>query len=240
MKRVLVVLPARNERETALKTAAEVKAFLCGNPNFRFLVVDDCSTDGTPDLFEEEFRGHPGVGVLRLPEKRGKGGAVAAGFSQADEDLHLFTDGDMAYPFVYLTALVRSLEDCDVAIGTRGTGRDDKRGINRRRVMLGKGFNRLVCRLLGFNYPDTQAGIKGFRREAAAWLFEKSKIRSFSFDVELLYLAKKKGLRVGTVPVHTSQVHNYTRSKVRLIKDSLTMFGDVLRVLLMDAGGGYV
>lgn len=240
MKSVLVVLPARNERETARQTAAEVRAFLDGNPNFRFLVVDDCSTDGTPDLFDEEFRGHPRAGVLRLPKKCGKGGAVAAGFSQADEDLHLFTDGDMAYPFIYLTDLVRSLEDCDVAIGARGSSREDKRGINRRRVVLGKSFNRLVCLLLGFDYPDTQAGIKGFRREAAASLFENSKIRSFSFDVELLYLAKKKGMRVRTVPVHTSQIHSYTRSKVRLIKDSITMFGDVLRILLRDAGGGYV
>ena len=239
MKRVLVVLPVRNERETALQTVAEVRSFVRSNPNFRFLVVDDASTDGTPDLFEREFSDEPSAGVLRLRENCGKGGAVAAGFSQADEDLHIFSDGDMAYPFSHLSDMVRALEECEVAIGSRGSSREDVRGINRRRVVLGKGFNKLVCLLMGFKHPDTQAGIKGFRREASGMLFEKAKIRSFSFDVELLFLAKKKGLRVGAVPVQTTPVHNYTRSKVRLMKDSITMLGDVMRILWTDIRGGY-
>lgn len=239
MSSVLVVLPVRNESSTAVRTAEEVCSFSRSHANYRFLVVDDASSDETADLFDRAFENESSASVLRLTHNRGKGGAVEAGFAGAKEDFLIFTDGDMAYPFSLLPNLVEALEENDVVIGSRGNARGDNNGINKRRVFLGQGFNRLVCLLMGFNHPDTQAGIKGFRKEAAQFLFKHSIIRSFCFDVELLYLAKKAGLRVREIPVQTSSVHNYTRSKVRLMLDSLKMFGDLLRILWRDGRGGY-
>jgi hypothetical protein len=112
-------------------------------------------------------------------------------------------------------------------------------GLPARRAFLGWGFNRLACFLLGIDYPDTQAGLKGFTQKAAKALFTKQKLSDFAFDVELLYLCRKLGLSVGQIPAQVSSQHTYKTSQVKLIFDSLKCFHELLLIRWWSWTGAY-
>jgi len=94
---------------------------------------------------------------------------------------------------------------------------------------MGKSFNKVIQLFLGLDYYDTQCGFKCFRRDAALEVFNTLKSCRFSFDVEVLYIAKLMGLKVKEVPICW---YNSAGSKVRLIRDSAKMFLDVLQIRL--------
>lgn len=236
---ILVVLPVFNEKAIAPAVAAEMRSFAASHPTYRLRIVDDGSSDGTPDVFCRELKGISNVQVTALPRNGGKGNAVKAGFQDATEDLLLFVDGDLAYPLAHLERLVEALATSDLAIGSRELVDQHPKGLHNRRRLLGWGFNRLVCGLLHFDYPDTQAGFKGFRREAAAELMRRQRVGGFAFDAELLFLAGKLGYSVAQVPAEVSRQHNYKLSKVKLLKDSWDCLRDVLEVVRADRQGLY-
>src|SRR5205823_11116955 len=123
-------------------------------------------------------------------------------------ELVLFTDGDLAYSLDHLDQLVKALDRNDVAIGSRNLVQGATGHLSLRRRVLGWGFNRLARVIMDMPYSDTQAGLKGFRRDAAERIFAQSKVTDFTFDVELLYLAHRLGLSVGEVPARVSESHS--------------------------------
>ena len=171
------------------------------------LVVDDGSTDGTaalvgsrPEVAEtEDVR----LSVLTVPHG-GKGAAVRAGMLAAEGDLIVFADADMATPPDELPRLVAALTEHDVAIGSRiqADGSDMRASQTRYRRMLGQAFHLLASAWVAGPVKDTQCGFKGFTREAARDLFERQRITSIVFDVELIYLARRRGYRLAIVPIH--------------------------------------
>ena len=126
-----------------------------------------------------------------------------------------------------------------MVIGSRSPCRTSQGASNLPRRLLGIGYNRLVRVLLGLQYADTQAGLKGFRREAAERLFPLLYSTGFSFDVELLFLARKLGLRIHEIPVQPAQAHSYKTGKVKLLRDSVSMLAELLRIRLRDWRGLY-
>jgi dolichyl-phosphate beta-glucosyltransferase len=102
-------------------------------------------------------------------------------------------------------------------------------GMRRRRI-LGECFNRLARWILDLPYRDTQAGIKGFRLNAARRIFENSSISGFGFDVELLFIAKKLGCNTTEIAADVSVHHSYKKGKLKLIKDSVIMFGNLFLI----------
>jgi dolichyl-phosphate beta-glucosyltransferase len=164
------------------------------------VVVDDGSTDGTADL----VRGRPeqGLAVLTVPHG-GKGAAVRAGMLAATGDLIVFADADMATPPEMLPLLVGALRNHDVALGSRvqDDGSDMRRSQPLYRRMLGRAFRKLASVWVVGPIQDTQCGFKGFTRTAAQDLFARQRITSIVFDVELIYLARRRGYRIATVPV---------------------------------------
>ncbi len=126
-----------------------------------------------------------------------------------------------------------------MVIGSRNLPASSNAPRTWRRRILGNGFNWMVRRCVGLPYRDTQAGLKGFRSAAARRLFAKARVRGFSFDVEILYLAKKYGYRVAEVPVRVGADHSYKGSKLKLMKDSLRMFWGLFRIRLYDLAGLY-
>jgi dolichyl-phosphate beta-glucosyltransferase len=179
------------------------------------LVVDDGSTDGTAALVKArpEYV-ESGTGVtdalsdcpmleLLSVAHGGKGSAVRAGMLAADGDLIVFADADMATPPDQLPRLVVALETADIALGSR----IQPDGSDMRATQ--PPFRRLVGRLFRFAAQlwvtgpvrDTQCGFKGFRRQAAYDLFSRLRITSIVFDVDLIYLARKRGYRIAIVPI---------------------------------------
>lgn len=171
------------------------------------LVVDDGSTDDTVRLVEarREATAPPEglrLGVLRVPHG-GKGAAVRAGMLAATGDLVIFADADMATPPDQLPLLVAALTDHDVALGSRiqPDGSDMRATQPGYRRLLGKLFHLLASWWVVGPVQDTQCGFKGFTREAAHDLAGRQRVTSIVFDVELIYLARRRGYRLAIVPI---------------------------------------
>jgi dolichyl-phosphate beta-glucosyltransferase len=220
-----LVLPAYNEAERIGPALDELFGYLRrrgeaardGAPGsghlparIDVLVVDDGSTDGTADLVrarpEAEDSGFasdpPVLSVITVPHG-GKGAAVQAGMLHAESELIVFADADMATPPDMLALLVEALADHDVALGSRiqPDGSDMRKSQPIYRRLLGKGFHLLASIWVVGPVKDTQCGFKGFTRDVAQDLFSRQKVRSIVFDVELIYLARRRGYRLAIVPV---------------------------------------
>ena len=236
---VLLVLPVYNEADQASRVSQALRPFLARHRNCRAILVDDGSHDGTAEAFRRGLRGLKNAAVMGLRDNGGKGRAVRLGFAGAQEDLLIFLDGDLAYSLSHVRPMISALKSYDVVIGSRSMAPQAEGSLPKRRAFLGWGFNRLACLLFRFNYPDTQAGLKGFRRRAARELFPRQKVDGFAFDAELLYLARKLGLKVGQIPAQVSGDHSYKTSQVKLSFDTLLCFLDFLLIRLRSWTGQY-
>ncbi len=226
-----IVIPAYNEELRLLPTLELVEEWLRGRSrSWEMIVVDDGSSDRTASLAREWAASRSGVDVVVLPENRGKGAAVRAGLARSRGELVLFSDADLSTPIGEFDGLERAIEGgCDVAIGSRGL-RDSRIEVRQvwYRERMGKTFNLVVRFVTGIPFLDTQCGFKLFRggcaRDLAADLVEDG----FTFDVELLLLANRRGLVVRELPVTW---RNDDRSRVDPVTDSWRMLCSLPRIL---------
>jgi dolichyl-phosphate beta-glucosyltransferase len=236
-----VILPVHNERVRIERSLALVTAFAVAHPDHHFAFVDDGSTDGTPVRIRAHLEAArvPNVELLTYRPRRGKGHAIRVGVAHARAALVCFTDGDLPYSLDHLGRLVAALGAHDLVIGRRDRRDPTERILRRPRWMMGRCFNRLARLALGLPHPDTQAGLKGFRREVARALFARQRVRGFGFDVEVLYLARRLGYRVGEIPARVSPAHSDAASQVDLLRDPLRMCRDLVTIRWRGALGGY-
>jgi dolichyl-phosphate beta-glucosyltransferase len=215
-----IVLPAYNEAERIGPALDELFGYLgrldaevALPASIDVVVVDDGSTDATAAIVaaRPEAAGtvvEAGAGpsttlrVLAVPHG-GKGAAVRAGMLASTTDIAIFADADMATPPDQIPLLVRALEDHDVALGSRiqPDGTDMRASQPGFRRFLGKVFHVLASAWVVGPVQDTQCGFKGFRKAASRDLFARQQVTSIVFDVELIYLARRRGDRIAIVPV---------------------------------------
>jgi glycosyltransferase involved in cell wall biosynthesis len=237
--RALVILPLHNEATKSKHLCRELTKACRKFTKVTFMVVDDGSTDGTAAVLRQGLKGLDQVRVMAFPENGGKGRVVRLAFSRAKHDFLIFMDGDLAYSFDHLKPMLVALKKADVVIGSRSMIPQPQGGLPARRAFLGWAFNRLACLIFGFDYPDTQAGLKGFTHAAAQKIFSRQRIDDFAFDAELLYLARKLHLKVVQIPAEVCGTHTYKTSKVKLFKDSLRCLKDFWLVRWWSWTGGY-
>jgi dolichyl-phosphate beta-glucosyltransferase len=216
-------------------------------PAVRVLVVDDGSADRTREIVrarpetaervEVDGESLPVLELLTVPHG-GKGAAVRAGMLAARAEAIVFADADMATPPDELVPLVRALEDADVALGSRiqPDGSDMRKSQPPWRRFLGKAFHLLASIWVVGPVQDTQCGFKGFRREAAHDVFARQRITSIVFDVELIYLVRRRGYQFAVVPIHWadrrgSRMHPGPRLALRVA-------WDLFRIPLLHRGMG--
>lgn len=206
-----VVLPAYNEAERIGPALDELFGYLA-SPNslprpIEVLVVDDGSTDATASLVATRPEASSTLNGIELRVMTvahgGKGAAVRAGMLAATSDVIVFADADMATPADQLPLLVAALGENDVALGSRiqPDGSDMRATQPAYRRFLGKAFHLLASIWVVGPVEDSQCGFKGFTRSAAIDLFGRQRITSFVFDVELIYLARRRGYRLAIVPI---------------------------------------
>ena len=227
-----IVIPAFNEEARIDASLSEVGRFLSeSGRQAEVLVVDDGSSDRTAERVVHASQADSRIRLLRLPHNRGKGAAVRTGVMAAVADRVLVSDADLSTPLAEIAKLEDAIErGHDVAIGSRGLSTSD---IRRRqpfyREAMGKTFNRIIRTVLLDGFEDTQCGFKLFPRDIAHDLFRLQRVDGFAFDVEILLLARDRGLRIAEVPVQWSHAPH---SKVSAIGDSSRMLADVLRLRL--------
>ena len=209
-------------------------------PDAELIVVDDGSTDHTANLARDIFKNSSGVhnsespnrgglrtSVISYRSNLGKGRAVRLGLLAARNDVTLFSDADLSTPITEAPKLVDPIVNgqCDVTFGSRALDRK-LIGVHQpwRREQGGRVFNLVVRLATGLPFWDTQCGFKAFRMSVCRPLVEAATVDRFGFDVELLYLAFRAGLRLKEVPVRWD--HN-EGSTVSLASDSFRMVSEV-------------
>lgn len=199
---VSVVIPAYNEEARIGSTLRRLREYLTAQAyEWEVVVVDDGSRDATGSIVRREL---PEALVIRHDPNRGKGATVRSGMLAARGKYVVFIDADMATPIGELPRLLEQLErGADLAVGVRHwpDGRDYRDLEPPLRRLFGRAFN-LAVRGLGLaSVRDTQCPFKVFPQAVAQRLFTRAQIDSIVFDVEILFLARRQGLRVATVPV---------------------------------------
>ena len=204
-----VIIPAYNEATRVGRTIEQVLTYLHAQPfSSELIVVSDGSTDDTGPVVERYFAAHPDTIATRLisyPTNRGKGYAVRQGLLAATGTVALFTDADLSTPIEELPKVLAPILDgrYDVVFGSRALDRS-LIGVHQPwlREYSGRVFNQIMQWATGLPYADTQCGFKAFRMVACRPIVEGAVLDRFGFDVELLFLAHKAGLRLLEVPVH--------------------------------------
>jgi dolichyl-phosphate beta-glucosyltransferase len=234
-----VVFPAFNEEGRLEPTLRDAAGYFRGaGRRVELVVADDGSRDGTCALVSRLAEEIPELRLIRLPANRGKGYAVRTGVVNARGERVLFADADGATPISEVERLDAALDDgADIAIGSRAVARD---GVTVRarlhRRVIGRAFHLLVDALAVRGFRDTQCGFKLFRASPAHELFSRARMDGFSFDVELLLMAQRRGYRIDEVPVNWT---HQPGSRVNLVLDSLRMARDLFVIRSHLARGTY-
>jgi len=242
---ISIIMPAYNETSNIKKGVLEqVHDYLLKQSySWEVILVDDKSTDSTLEMLTIFSKKYPGFSVLAEPH-RGKGGTVIAGISKAKGKIILFTDMDQATPINEIEKFFPKFKKgYDVVIGSR-TGR---KGAPLTRRIMAYGFSFLRRIILRLPYKDTQCGFKAFKADAAKKIFSRLKVFSgkelnsgshvtAGFDLEVLYIARKLGLK--TAEVNVNWEHRETE-RINLIKDSLEGLKDLFKVRVNACLGLY-
>ena len=236
-----VVIPAFNEAARIQGCLSEITAYFKQRGiAYEVLVVDDGSVDGAAILVDRYRREDQAVRLLRLPRNMGKGYAVRAGVREARGALLLIADADGATPIRETERLETAIRGgADLAIGSRFlASRDSRYRVKARwhRSVLGNLFN-LVVQALGLRgITDTQCGFKLLQEAVALDLFSVACINGYGLDLEILYVAQRRGYRIAEVPVNWS---DQPGSKVRVFRDGFRMLLDLLTIRRNYARGLY-
>ena len=232
------VVPAFNEAHRIGQSLTEVLRYLREtSPESELIVVDDGSVDGTPDIVREIFAQADGVStrLIQPPHNHGKGWAVRTGLLAATRAVALFSDTDLSTPITEAPKLLEPIfaGEVDVAFGSRAL---DRGLIGRHqawhREQGGRVFNLVVRLATGLPFWDTQCGFKAFRLETVRPVLKELRSDGFGFDVELLYVAEKAGLRLREIPVRWD--HN-DGSKVSFLRDSVRMLREIVELRARSA-----
>jgi glycosyltransferase involved in cell wall biosynthesis len=238
--RLSIVIPAYNEAKRIRRTLESIQNYLDGQSwDAEVVVINDGSSDETSAIVESYCSQWAALRLIQNGGNRGKGFSVRNGALMAQGDVILFTDADLSAPITEAPKLIDPIAngEYDVTFGSRAVDRS-LIGVHQSpfRETSGRIFNLFVRGLTGLPFKDTQCGFKAFRRGAAAPVFERQTIFGFGFDAEILYIARKRGLRLREIPVRWDHVEGTT---VRFLTDSCRMFLDLLHIRWNDLCGKY-
>jgi len=225
-----LVIPCFNEESRIGQTLRITLDYLAANAaDSELIVVNDGSTDATGAIAREKLNGaRVQTRLLENFPNRGKGAAVRSGLLAAERPTGFFFDADLSTPLDETPKVIEPIArgEVDIAFGSRAL---DRRliGVHQpwRREQGGRVFNLLVRVATGLPFWDTQCGFKAFRLDVCRPILEAARVEGFAFDVELLYLARRAGLRIREIPVRWNHAEG---SKVSFFRDSLRMLHEVI------------
>jgi dolichol-phosphate mannosyltransferase len=224
-ERVLVVVPTYNER---INVPQIVPAILAQDPCVHVLIVDDNSPDGTGELADQLAAENARVHVLHRGRKEGLGKAYLAGFRWALDcgyDLIFEMDADFSHDPRFLPTFLDAVQDADLVIGSRY-----KSGVNVinwpiSRLLLSIGANQYARVVTGLPLTDSTGGFKCFRRQVLEAIpLERVRSNGYAFQIEMSFLAWKKGFRIREIPiVFTDRVEGQSKMNGKIVREAVWM-----------------
>jgi dolichyl-phosphate beta-glucosyltransferase len=228
-----VIIPSYNEQARIGNTLTAVLAYLqARETSYEIIIVDDGSSDQTSVVVDSKIHGLDCARLISYQPNRGKGYAVRQGMLASRGAVVVFADADLSTPVTEIETAVQHLQSgFDVVIGSRALA-DSKisRYQPQYRRLGSRVFNVLRDGIVGVDisrFKDTRCGFKAFRGPVARRLFGLARVDGFMFDVETLYVAIKLGYRIYEMPVHWTDMPG---SKLRLVRDTARMFGDLAAI----------
>jgi dolichyl-phosphate beta-glucosyltransferase len=223
-----IIIPALNEERRLPPSLEKIDAFLKTQPfSTEVIVVDNGSKDRTAEIVREHSTTHPYVSLIQLKE-RGKGRAVKAGMLAAKGDYRFICDTDLSMPIDEIVKFLPPNSDgYDISIATR-EGKEARRiDEPEYRHFMGRVNNMIIKVTAVRGFEDTQCGFKMFNRESAEDLFAVQRMNGIGFDVEILFIAKRRGYKIRQVPITW---YFDPDSKIRLVQDSLNMLREIWEI----------
>ena len=222
-----IIIPAHNEQNRLPGTLEKVFHFLEQQSfSSEVIVVENGSTDQTHQVAREFAKQHASLRVLQ--STKGKGSAVQHGVLAAEGEYRFMCDADLSMPVEEIVKFIPpKLQNFDIAIASR-----EARGAVRfnepsYRHWGGRGINVLIQALILPGLNDTQCGFKCFRGEVAEDLFRRQTMHGWSFDIEVLYIARRHGYHIVEIPIHW---YHFSDSKVSALRDAMRMISDIFLI----------
>jgi dolichyl-phosphate beta-glucosyltransferase len=245
MVKLSLVIPTFQFRHQISNTLEQIRKWVAEQTQaeINVVLVDDGSQDGTPDHISSWIQQNRlNWSLIRLETNQGKGAAVRRGILAAyshEPDFIVFTDCDLYYGLkIIFDRMIPSLVGADISIVDRSWNRAQLKP-SWSRYFASEVFARLLSILTGVSYRDTQAGMKAFRAQACRPIFESLTLDGFAFDVEILSLAIHYRFFIKAIPVAFQNLPDSSSSTVSLIRSSLNMFWDLIRINLNWHRGRY-
>ncbi|SRR3989339_328795 len=228
--KLTIIIPAYNEEKRIPKTLNSYLEYLRKKIDFEILVVINGCIDNTLGVIEEIAKKNKEIKYIDIGKVASKGVAVTEGFKIADSDLIGFVDADLATPPDAFYNLIEQIEDYDAIIASRwmkGAKIHEHQPLTR--IVAGRSFNFLVNLLFNLKIKDTQCGAKLFRKQAIKSIINDIGKTRWAFDVDVLYLLKRKGYKTKEIPTEWNEPGG---SHVKL-KTVLEMFLSIIRLRLI-------
>jgi dolichyl-phosphate beta-glucosyltransferase len=232
-----LIFPAHNEETRLPETLKQVVEF-AGKQTYSIevLVVENGSIDKTFQIARDFAAQHPQVRVFQNVQS-GKGRAVKQGMLAAQGDYRFMCDVDLSMPVDEISRfLPPALEGYEIAIASREAPGAVRLGEPYYRHIVGRIYNGLIRTLALPGLQDTQCGFKCFTGEVAKDLFQRQTLTGWSFDVEILFIARLLGYKVIEMPIHW---YYNPHSKISVVRDSFKMGVDLLTIRLNALRGVY-
>lgn len=219
-----IVIPAYNEEKRLPGSIEKIEDYLRDNNiDAEVIIVIEKSEDRTLAVARHYQQVYPNIRLIKNDRRYGKGYSVRRGVAEARGELIMFVDSDLSVPIAEMEKFAPFVGQYECFIGERIQIK--KQPLYRR--IMGLCFRHLNFCLTGLRYRDTQCGFKMFTRKFAGIVFAEMVIDGFSFDVEMLMLAKTLGLNVKSVRV---EWYNDKESKVSPVIDSCKMIRDLIKI----------
>lgn len=232
-----IVIPAHNEETRLPKTLPQVLAHLDSRDySSEVILVDSGSQDGTAAIGRGFAESRSDFRLIQV-DKPGKGLAVQRGMLAATGDYRFICDADLSMPIDQVDRFFPpQLENPEIAIASRELPESVRYGEPTYRHLIGRAFNTLVRLLAIPKIQDTQCGFKCFRADIAEDLFRVQQLHGWTFDVELLFVAMRRGYQIVEVPIPW---YYFPGSRVHVVRDSIAMFLDLFRIRYFHLTGRY-
>jgi len=222
-----IVIPAHNEENRLPKTLEQVLQFLKSQDfTSEVIVVENGSTDHTLDVVMQFAGNHSNVRWMQ--SERGKGAAVRKGMLEAKGEYRFMCDADLSMPVDEILKFIPPANTIsDIAIASREAKGAVRYNEPLHRHLGGRVINFIIQFLILPGLNDTQCGFKCFKAGTANDLFEQQTLNGWSFDIELLYIARKRGYTIKEIPIDW---YHHPETKINAVRDAIGMIEDIFRI----------